>query len=199
MKLLLLLREAGTCLKKHLITFSILVIMFGIGIISGIVLDKSVAIECYYVNYCDNYVYRIFSEFPGGIFIDRAIVSVVYIALVFPLAFSVYFVPLQGFLIFYRGFVFGSVTVILFSVYHFSGFLIWLIILLPQTLLFAAIYVTLSVLAFDCGGECRGRRDFCGMGGFVVYAVVALIASLLCALLEFLVIFLIFRPVSKIL
>lgn len=199
MNLLFLLREIATCIKKRMIVLIVFITLFGIGLFSGIVIDKPNVIECYYLNYCDNYVYRIFSESPGGIFLDRISGSAIFILLVFPLALSVFCVPLQAFLVFYKGFVFGSVTVILFSVYRFSGFLIWLVILLPQTLLFAAIYVVLSVLAFDCGCESRTCGNLAGIRNFIIYAAAAFVAALLCALFEFLVVCLLFRPLSKVL
>lgn len=199
MNILFLLSDIGSQLKKRLVVFITFSIMFVIGVMSGIIIDKPVAIDCYYLNYCDNYIYRIFSESPGGIFTDRILTSALFIALVIPTALSIYCVPLQGLLVFYKGFVFGSVTVILFSVYRFSGFLVWLLVLLPQTLLFAIVYIILSVLAFDCGCENRSRRDFHYMKTFFVYFLTAIIAALLCALVEFLFICFIFRPVSKVL
>ena len=199
MNLLCILREIGASVKKRFVVTVIFFALFVIGILSGIVIEKPASIECYYLNYCDNYIYRIFSESSGGIFVDRLLSSAFFIVLTIPLALSIFCVPLQGILVFYKGFVFGTVTVILFSVYRFSGFLVWLVVLLPQVLLFSAAYVVLSVLAFDCGSENRLRRDFGCMRGFLVYLLLAAIAALLCALLEFLVVCLIFRPVSKVL
>lgn len=199
MNLLCILREIGAQLKKRLIVTIVFIALFVIGILSGIVMDKPLSIECYYLNYCDNYIYRIFSESSGGILVDRLLSSAFFIVLTIPLALTVFCVPLQGILVFYKGFVFGTVTVILFSVYRFSGFLVWLIVLLPQVLLFSAVYIILSVLAFDCGCENRLRRDFYCVRVFFIYLLMAALAAFICALLEFLVVCLIFRPVSKVL
>ncbi len=199
MNLPFLLRDVGSQLKRHWIASILFGATFVIGILVGMFIRKPAAIEVYYLDYCDNYIYRIFSEAPGGIFVDRILSSLFFLVLALPAALSVFCTPLQGILVFYRGFVFGSVTVILFPVYRFTGFLVWLIVLLPQTLLFAATYLVLSVLAFDCGWENHSRRDFCGMKKFFVYLIVAVVAALLCALLEFLIVCLIFRPFSKVL
>lgn len=199
MNLLFLLREMIDYLKKHFICSIVFITMFIIGILCGIVIKKPGSIECYYYNYCDHYIYRIFSESTGGILIDRILSSSIFIVLIFPLAFSVWIVPLQGLLIFYRGFVFGTVTVILFSVYRFSGCLVWLFVLLPQTLLLAALCIVLSVLAFDCASENRCSKDWGRLKAFAVYAGIAVVAAIMCALLEFFTVCFIFRPVSKVL
>ena len=83
----------------------VFIALFVIGILSGIVIEKPASIECYYLNYCDNYIYRIFSESSGGIFVDRLLSSAFFIVLTIPLALSIFCVPLQGILVFYKGFV----------------------------------------------------------------------------------------------
>ena len=200
MNFLFLLRETGAVIRRRPIATIAFSAMFVIGIMCGILIDKPSAIECYYLNYCDNYIYRIFSESPGGIFLDRLLGSAFFLILVVPSALTIFCVPLQGFLVFYKGFVFGTVTVILVSVYKFSGFLVWLIVLLPQTLLFSLVYILISVIAFDCARESRCRGGGCGgIRDFLIYLLVAAVAAVVCALLEFLIVCLIFRPVSKVL
>ena len=71
MNFLFLLRETGAVIRRRPIATIAFSAMFVIGIMCGILIDKPSAIECYYLNYCDNYIYRIFSESPGGIFLDR--------------------------------------------------------------------------------------------------------------------------------
>ena len=197
MNLLFLLREIGFTLKKRIMSVIVFSTMFVIGIMCGIILEKSVTIYRYYLNYCDNYVYRIFSESPGGILLDRVLSSTFFLLLTIPAAFCIFYLPVQGLLIFYKGFVLGSGTVIFFSVYKFSGFLVWLIVLLPQTLLFAAVYVCFSAIAYDFVREKRCRGN--GIREFFAYCLIMLSAALVCALMEFLMICLIFRPVSKVL
>ena len=197
MNSLFLLREIGFILKKRLTSVIVFCTMFVIGIMCGIVIEKSVTIYRYYLNYCDNYIYRIFSESPSGILLDRVLSSAFFLLLTIPTAFCIFYLPVQALLIFYKGFIFGTVTVILISVYKFSGFLVWLIILLPQTLLFAAVYICFSVIAYDFVRErrCRGT----GIKELFTYFLIALLSSLVCALIEFLLVCLIFRPVSKVL
>lgn len=86
------------------------------------------------------------------------------------------------------------------GVFSHSGFLVWLIVLLPQTLLFSLVYILISVIAFDCARESRCRGGGCGgIRDFLIYLLLAAVAAVICALLEFLIVCLIFRPVSKVL
>ena len=192
--------EVSGILRKRLLPVIVFSGLFLVGILSGIVIDKPVAIEYYYLDYCDEYVYRIFSAPVWSIFPTRILNCILFLVPAVLISLCVFCIPLQGILVFYKGFVFGSVTVILFSVYKFSGFIIWLLVLLPQTLLFAAICIVFSVLAFDCGLENRGRK--CCWGGVADccrHLLFAACASGICALIEFLTVCLIFRPVSGIL
>ena len=192
-------REIVRILGRRLPWTVAFALCFFIGILSGIVIDKPSSVEYYYLDYCDVYVYRIFSGSAWGIFLDRTMNGALFLLPSVLLAVSVFFVPLQGLLVFYKGFVFGSVTVILFSVYRFSGFAIWLIVLLPQVLLFAAVHVALSVIAFDCGCENRGGNVVRKLKEFAVWLLAAAAAALLCAVMEFLSVCLVFRPVARIL
>lgn len=128
-------------LRKRLLPVVVFSGLFLVGVLSGIVIDKPVAIEYYYLDYCDEYVYRIFSASVWSIFLARILNCILFLVPTLLISLCIFCIPLQGILIFYKGFVFGSITVILFSVYKFSGFIIWLLVLLPQTLLFAAIYI----------------------------------------------------------
>ena len=59
MNFLFLLRETGAVIRRRPIATIAFSAMFVIGIMCGILIDKPSAIECYYLNYCDNYIYRI--------------------------------------------------------------------------------------------------------------------------------------------
>ena len=89
MNFLFLLRETGAVIRRRPIATIAFSAMFVIGIMCGILIDKPSAIECYYLNYCDNYIYRIFSESPGGIFLDRLLGSAFFLILVVPSALTI--------------------------------------------------------------------------------------------------------------
>lgn len=195
----LLFHEVCCTLKNRLLFLILFSAMFVIGIISGFVLDKPRAIECYYLSYCDNYVCRVYSQSPFRLFFDRIFHSFLFLLLAVPAALTVFFLPFQMLVVFYRGFIFGYVTVILFSVYRFGGFMVWLVVLLPQTLLFSALYIVVSALAFDCASENLRAKNLCAAGRFFRFLILAAIGVLLCAALEFLIVCIIFRPLSKLL
>lgn len=90
MNSLFLLREIGFILKKRLMSVIVFCTMFVIGIMCGIVIEKSVTIYRYYLNYCDNYIYRIFSESPSGILLDRVLSSAFFLLLTIPTAFCIF-------------------------------------------------------------------------------------------------------------
>ena len=54
MNFLFLLRETGAVIRRRPIATIAFSAMFVIGIMCGILIDKPSAIECYYLNYCDN-------------------------------------------------------------------------------------------------------------------------------------------------
>lgn len=178
-------------IRKHPILFVFFAAMLLIGVMCGIVIKKSAAIQKYYLSDCERYISRVYAGSIFGILCDRVLGGLVFILLTLPLFFSAFCLPLQAALLFYKGFVFGTVGGILFSVYRFSGFSVFLIVLLPQFLLFSVFYLVFSISAFDAGIIKRG--------GLLKELAAAAAFCAVCAAAELLLICLIFRPVSKIL
>ena len=129
------------------------------------------------------------------LFFRRLISVVLLLLLIVPLYFTVYYLPAAFLLVFFKGYTFGIVTVILLSTYGIGGFFIFLICALPTALL------TFALLAIACtlGGEiCKKRPPACGNGGIFCSFLLLLIGATACALAEILLVTIIFRPVSKI-
>ena len=71
--------EVSGILRKRLLPVVVFSGLFLVGILSGIVIDKPVAIEYYYLDYCDEYVYRIFSAPVWSIFPARILNCILFL------------------------------------------------------------------------------------------------------------------------
>lgn len=191
-------QNAFFALKKHILCLTLFISMFIIGIMCGVIIKQPETIEEYYTQYAEEYVGRVYVGSIGGIFVDRLLGALVFFASGVLTACFVWFVPLQGFFVFYKGFVFGTTVEILLSVYGFGGFLIFLTVLLLQTLILAFGYVVLSVCAFDFGKN-RGIKECDGVYNLVCILVGSGILVLCSAIVELIGVCLIFRPISKLL
>lgn len=60
--------EVSGILRKRLLPVVVFSGLFLVGILSGIVIDKPVAIEYYYLDYCDEYVIGFFPRRCGVFF-----------------------------------------------------------------------------------------------------------------------------------
>lgn len=185
-------------LKKHILCLALFLIMFVIGIMCGIIIKQPESIEEYYARYAEEYVGRIYIGSIGGILADRLLGAVVFFAASVLTACFVWFIPLQVFFVFYKGFVFGATTEILFAVYGFGGCLVFLTVLLWQTLILAFGYAVTSVCVFDFGKN-RGIQDCDGKYNLVCILTSGAILVLCAAIVEIVGVCLFFRPISKVL
>ena len=189
------LTEVWAAVKKHKIKAVMFATAIVAGILLGIVLPKQTSVKQYYLTYCRTYTQRVFSSSVFALFFRRLISSLLLFLLVFPLFFTAFYLPVAFLIVFFKGFTFGVVTSILFFSFGISGFFIWLICALPVTLY---VFTAICVLCAAAGEFCKYKPDFSRCNELLPYVLFLLLCAVLGALLELVLIALIFRPVSKI-
>lgn len=189
------LNEVRAAIKKHKIRAIVFAATVTIGILLGIVLPKQTSVKQYYLTYCRTYTQRVFSSSAISLFFRRILSSLLLFILVFPLYFTVFYLPFAVLIVFFKGFTFGVVTAILLSSFGVSGLFIWLICALPV----AAFILAVLCLACAAAGEfCAGKPDFSRCADILPYALFLIVCAVFCAVLECVLVAVIFRPVSKI-
>lgn len=188
-------KEAIGVLKRRKVWW----ISFGttilLGIILGLVLPKPVAIRQYYATYCRTYVDEIFAASVIKLFLKRLLAATLLLLLVVPLYFTAYYLPAAFLIVFFKGYTFGIVTVVLLSSFGVNGFFIFLICMLPSAILMFALLVVACVLGFDTS---KKRVPVCGSFGALRWFLLLFVGVIACALTETLLVAVIFRPISKI-
>ncbi len=188
-------KEAIGVLKRQ----KVWLIVFGatilLGIILGVVLSKPAAIRQYYAVYCRAYTDMIFAASVFQLFFKRLIAMVLLLLLIVPLYFTAYYLPVAFLIVFFKGYTFGIVAVILLSSFGVNGLFIFLVCALPSAVL------TFVLLAIACalGTEvCKKRLPMCGSCGALCYFLLLFLCAAACAIAEMLLVALIFRPIGKI-
>ena len=189
------LTEVLTAIKKHKIRAILFAAAIVAGILLGVILPKQTSVKQYYFTYCRTYTQRVFSSSVFALFFRRLFSSILLFLLVVPLFFTVFYLPIACFVVFFKGFTFGVVTVILISSFGVSGFFIWLICALPVAVF---LFVALCAACAAAGEFCNKKPDFSRCSDLLPYFLFLLLCALVCALLEIVLIALIFRPASKI-
>ena len=188
-------KEAVSVLKRR----KTRLIMFGVtamcGIILGLVLPKLATIRRYYATYCRSYTEGIFVSSVFKLFFKRLISCALLLILIAPLFFTAYYLPAAFLIVFFKGYTFGIVTVVLLSSFGVNGLFIFLICALPAAILTFALLAIACVLGWE---TCKKRPSFCGECGALWYFLLFLIGAAACALAEMLLVAVIFRPISKI-
>ena len=83
------------------------------GVVLGLVLPKPASVRQYYLTYCRAYTDGIFVSSVFRLFFRRLISVVLLLLVIVPLYFTVYYLPAAFLLVFFKGYTFGIVTVIL--------------------------------------------------------------------------------------
>lgn len=189
------LTEVLAAIKKHKIRAILFAAVIVSGILLGVILPKQTSVKQYYLTYCRTYTQRVFSSSVFALLFRRLISSVLLFVLVVPLYFTVIYLPVACLIVFFKGFTFGMVTVILVSSFGVSGFFIWLICALPVAVF---LFVALCAACAAAGEFCNKKPDFSRCSDMLPYFLFLSFCALGCALLEFVLVALVFRPVSKI-
>ncbi len=190
-------QSAVFTIKKHIVCLTLFLIMFVVGIMCGVIIKQPQAIEEYYRSFCEKYVENVLFGGVGGILLDGLISFAFYTLISLPTVCLIFFVPIQGIFLFYKGFVFGIFVKLTFSLFGLSGGLVFFVVLLPQTLIFIVGFIGLSVCSFDCGsGKNGGISD--RFRGFFPYFITFLCHCVLATLIDVLLIQVVFRTVFRI-
>lgn len=188
-------KEAIGVLKRRkawLITFGATILL---GIILGVVLSKPAAIRQYYAAYCRAYTDGIFAASVFKLFFKRLIAIVLLLLLIVPLYFTAYYLPVAFLIVFFKGYTFGIVTVILLSSFGVNGLFVFLICALPSAILAFALLAIACTLGVEVS---KKRLPICGSCGALCYFVLLFLCAAACAVAEMLLVAVVFRPISKI-
>lgn len=196
MNLLFYINECRNCLFRHKMLTISLIILFLSSTMCGIILEKPTVIFDYYLAYCENYTYKIFSVNASvfSIFTGRCISNILFFAVVCVSSSVVFLFPLHIFIVFYRGFIFGIELVILCTCYSVSGFFVALLLVFPQGIIFAAILILSAPFSFECGLQTYHSRSLIAMREYFCWLIFFLSIALLSAVLESLTVIILFKP-----
>lgn len=192
--------EIKCSLDKHKILLLFSVLLFISGIICGIVIDKPLSMDLYYREYCSDMIYKIISKDYSIFLLLLSRILNYTLILVFCIfgGVIVYCIPINLIIIFYKGFIFGTACAIMISVYSLSGIIILLLVLLPQYFIFCGILSLLICSAYE--NAVNNKRSHCiAVQSFLKIILVAWIASVACAILEFVTVLAVIRPLNFIL
>ncbi|MBQ9709088.1 MAG: hypothetical protein IJV67_00510 [Clostridia bacterium] len=177
----------------------LLVVQFcalAIGIILGIIFKPTSFIYDYYSVNAENYYCIAMGQDSSAfsVLLNRVFVNLGYFIICFVLSLSVWLYPCAVLITVYRGFVL-SLTLTVFSL-HFgiSGVLIGVFIVLPQN-----VITTIALMLFStvsCFKLKKGKLDINALKKNGKYVAVFYVISFVGALIEFLVLFLLLRPMS---
>ena len=176
------------------ILFFIQTAAFGAGIIIACVFKNRPFMYDYYYTNAKNYYSAVmyYDSSCMGIIIGRVLSNLGYFAVFFVLGLSGILFPIGSLLTAYRGYIFGLTAGIFASAFGFTGVLIFILLILPQNLITTAAINLCLLLSFSV-------KKTCGKNFIAEYAVLCLIGyaiSLLGAIFEALVLFLLLRPLN---
>lgn len=118
--------------KKYLIAFLIALIC---SIICGIVLYKTVISNIYFRNLVSDYVYNVFSFKNSALIFPHLLISLVYLYVVFLIAYFTKFKYVTLIFVFLKGIFFGIYISIIMSVNSFGGIVVGIVVYIPSSLI----------------------------------------------------------------
>lgn len=185
-------------IKRNFILFLSLCVIFCIGIIVGIALERESGVNLVYYNHCRKYYLNIFdAEYTFmKIVWQRFAGALVVFALIFVTSLSVYIFPVQFILFFYKGFLLGIICDIIITQFGVSGTLIIVIITVPQNLWLFFVMAMASLNGFEHAVFYRRLRRIDCLDIFAKEHLVYFAMALVAVIWEILIVFLIFRPLN---
>ena len=167
----------------------------------GIVLAQPQTITVYFEDYCNVYIYNIYSFDLGwfSILLERALNCLLLFAVGAVAGLHCWLIPIQYLIIFYRGFILGIICGIMISVFGVIGGIVLFTVFLPQYLLITALIIGFSAYIYENGLINKRAKRVCYFVPFlkVCFAFIAL--ALVAALIENVFIVVIIRPLSVLL
>lgn len=182
-------------LKRNKLLIIILFSAYTLGIILGVILPKVGE-----KNYFLKTVVNLFSSAlqkkgnTASIFLSRIFTDLFTLILFYILSISKFLIVANGFILFYRGYVLGAVSVALFSIFGVMGLALFISVVLTQNLISSAVLVVFSAFCFDA----KNNR-FCNKikgDERLIYLVFAFVLILLSVLLQIIILFLFLRPIN---
>ncbi len=181
--------------KKGFFIFLIIILL--LGIILGIAFSSQDNFRVYYVDYCDEYVYTILSKEESCIYLilSRFLVGFISLLIVLLCSISMFLIPIQIFVVFYRGFVCGGICVIIVQCFNFSGVAIMLFAYLPQFLISSYLLFLYCINFINIRQKLKELYfDYKCLSSYLV--ILEVIIIILCpALIEFIGVSLIIRNI----
>lgn len=182
-------------LKRNKLLIIIFFSAYTLGIILGVILPKVGE-----KNYFLKTVVNLFSSAlqkkgnTASIFLSRIFTDLFTLILFYILSISKFLIVANGFILFYRGYVLGAVSVALFSIFGVMGLALFISVVLTQNLISSAVLVVFSAFCFDA----KNNR-FCNKikgDERLIYLVFAFVLILLSVLLQIIILFLFLRPIN---
>lgn len=170
------------CLKRRLI-FLGMAGVFLTGILFGLFFPKPLAIQSYFLTFADRYLYLVFSDCSiFEVLFGRLFSCLIYVLVALAVSLSCWLFPVHLLFVFFKGFVCGSLCAMFVLAYSVSGMFVVVLLYVPQTLLFSAVFIGNGLFCLE---NTRAPLD----------RLVSVGAAAVCAALwECLIIFLLFRP-----
>lgn len=182
-------------LKRNKLFIIILFSAYLLGIIVGVILPKTGE-----KNYFLKTVVNLFSSAllkngnTASIFLSRLFTDLFTLILFYILSISKFLVFANGFVLFYRGYVLGAVSVALFATFGVTGLALFISVVLSQNLISSAVLIVFTAFCFDVK-----NNDFCKKlkrDERLIYLIFAFLLILLSVLLQIIVLFLFLRPIN---
>lgn len=185
-------------IKRNFLLFLSFCVIFCFGIIVGIALERESGVNLVFYNHCRKYYLNIFdAEYTiFRIFWQRLAGTLIIFVLIFVLSLSVYIVPVQFILFFYKGFLLGIICDIIISQFSVSGALIIIVITIPQNLIMIFCMIVASLNGFEHAAFYKRLKRIDCLDVFLKEHLIYFVISLTSVIWEILVVFLIFRPLN---
>jgi len=185
-------------IKDNKLMFFILLIIYAAGLLTGIFLKKSSTVNIYYIEYSENYYYRIFSESESvfSLLFLRIINNLLFFSVTVLVSLTIYIMPLHFIIIFYRGFILGVVCVIIFTTYSINGIFLTILVVFPQNLITTFFLAVAIITGTGHAGIFTRQRCFSGFKPFIISILTLYLLSLIGAVYELIIISFVFRPLN---
>lgn len=182
-------------LKRNKVLVIILFSAYFLGIILGLILPRQGE-----KNYFLKTVVNLFSSAllengnTASIFFSRLFTDLFALILFYILSVSKFLVFANGFILFYRGYVLGAVSVGLFSTFGVTGLALFICVVLSQNLISSAVLIVFTAFCFDVK-----NKHSCNKVKYddrLIYLVFSFVLILLSVLLQIIILFLFIRPMN---
>ena len=176
--------------NKRFILLTLFVGCYAVGLILGFVLQPT---EFMYNYYCDNaqnyYSIVMFADSSAfSIFFNRIISNFGYYLIFFCLALVPALIPINIFIVIYRGFVAGYTIIIFNGLFGLTGVLISCFIILLQNLITTITLIIYSITPF--------KKMKLNVSSILIYGLILYFLSLLGAVFEVVILCLLLRPIN---